>query len=277
MLTQKIPKNIKSTFLYKKIRPYYRKLRIFILSLKSHAKTKAFYAQNAHRVDVVEAMLEDERSKRDFRGIIQFRQSYHRKDFPPYVGETPQYFIDEIKLGPDEVFVDCGAHIGTTIDDFLKRCPAYRHIVAFEPDAGNFAKLNRAHGNNPNITLYNTGVYDTNGEVRFAAHANASSQISDTGEESISVKTIDGLNLDNVTFLKMDIEGAELKALNGAKTTILRDKPKLAICIYHSHEDMIRIAEYIHTLVPEYRLYVRHHAQYPLHFDTDTVLYAIMP
>lgn len=70
----------------------------------------------------------------------------------------------------------------------------------------------------------------------------------------------------------MDIEGSELPALEGAKQTILRNKPKLAISIYHSDEDMLRIVEYIHELVPEYKLYIRAHTM----GIAETVLYAVI-
>ena len=76
-----------------------------------------------------------------------------------------------------------------------------------------------------------------------------------------------------VTFIKMDIEGSELEALKGAQQTIQRDRPKLAICIYHKPEDMTDIPLYIKSLVPEYRLYVRHHSNR----CSETVLYAVMP
>lgn len=74
-------------------------------------------------------------------------------------------------------------------------------------------------------------------------------------------------------MIKMDVEGSELESLKGAKRTIQRDKPKLAICIYHKPEDMTEIPMFIKELVPEYRLYVRHHSN----SDLETVLYAIMP
>lgn len=70
----------------------------------------------------------------------------------------------------------------------------------------------------------------------------------------------------------MDVEGAELESLKGASGTIQRYKPKLAICIYHKPEDMTEIPLYIKSLVPEYKLYVRHHSN----SIAETVLYAII-
>ena len=69
----------------------------------------------------------------------------------------------------------------------------------------------------------------------------------------------------------MDIEGAELSALHGAEKTIKRDKPVLAICVYHKREDLIAIPQYIKELVPEYKLYLRAHFPYA----SELVLYAI--
>ena len=77
---------------------------------------------------------------------------------------------------------------------------------------------------------------------------------------------------DKITFLKMDIEGSELKALHGARKIIQRDKPKLAICVYHKPEDIIEIPLYINSLVPEYKFYMRHYGYTP----ANTVLYAII-
>ena len=74
-------------------------------------------------------------------------------------------------------------------------------------------------------------------------------------------------------MLFRSIEGAELEALKGAKETIQRDKPKLAVCIYHRPEDMVEIPLYIKQLVPDYKLYIRHHSN----TAGETVLYAVMP
>ena len=76
---------------------------------------------------------------------------------------------------------------------------------------------------------------------------------------------------DKVSFIKMDIEGAELKALEGAKETISKYKPRLAICIYHKYEDIYEIGDYILTLNPNYKLYIRHYTT----CMWETVLYAV--
>ena len=245
------------------------------------SKPNPFYAQNVERVNAVANMLADDKSKTTYLGMTKFRSTYNKKDFPFSCYEKTEYFIKELKLDDDEIFLDCGAYDGDTIGDFLKCSPKYRRIIAFEPETANFEELQKKYGDNDRITLINAGVYDKDGEVLFNVVKNTgSSKVSENAKidetnnfVSIKVKTIDGLDLEKVTFIKMDIEGAELNALKGAKKTILRNKPKLAVCIYHSDEDMLQIAEYIHNLAPEYKLYVRQHENYPSIFET--VLYAL--
>lgn len=270
---------LRSGLLTQKLHPYYVRLRSILGNIKLAPDTEAieFYAQNITRVDSVAKMLADKQSRREYLGMIKFRQSQCMRDYPFYTPKEPEYFIHEATFGEDEVFVDCGAYDGDTINGFAKQCPHYKHIVAFEPDMYNFTKLKSKHGTNPCITLINAGVYDYDGEIHFCEQGDSCSKIGDASGNgvTISVKAIDTLNIPKITFMKMDIEGAELNAIKGAEKTIVRDKPKLAICIYHSNEDMLRIPEYIHALVPEYRLYVRHHSYFPS--SGETVLYALMP
>jgi FkbM family methyltransferase len=245
----------------------------------------SFYNQNAQRVNAVANMLADKKSKKIYLGMIRFRQTSCRRDFPFHYIEEIQYFFRKLKLGSEEVFIDGGAFVGDTIDLYLKHRKKCKQIIAFEPDSKNFNILKEKHGNNPSITLIDAGLYNEDGIISFSSANsgfvscgcemyNDASKITNNDEgEKIQVRSIDGLGLERVTFIKMDIEGAELNALKGAKETILRDKPKLAICLYHSDEDMLSIPEYIHNLVPQYRLYVRHYT-YQL---AETILYAVMP
>jgi FkbM family methyltransferase len=269
-----------SNIFFEYIEPYFQRMKLIMNSdvLEQDEDSICFYNQNHERINAIVNMLADEQSKKEYLGIIKFRQTRNKKDYPICEWKS-EYFIKELKLGKDEVFIDCGAYTGDTIYDFLRHCKKqYKRIVSFEPDSKNFEKLKKKYGENSKITLINLGLYDRDGIVYFNNSGDVFSRVveeSDPNQKlvSIQVKALDNLNLDYVSFIKMDIEGVELNALKGAEKTILRDKPKLAICIYHSNEDMIRIAEYIHNLVPEYKLYVRHHASYSaLH---ETVLYAL--
>lgn len=89
----------------------------------------------------------------------------------------------------------------------------------------------------------------------------------------IQVDTIDNLcGEEKVTLIKMDIEGSEQAALRGAVNVIKRDKPRLAICIYHTFEDLYEIPFMIKDMVPEYKIYIRHHA----YSHCETVVYATL-
>ena len=270
---------LRDNFLWRSIKPYYHcyvdHARDF--SLVSRGDAVAFYSQNTARVEAVAAALADRLSKELYLGMIKFRQTRDKRDYPCRRFREEQYFPKELKLGGGEVFIDCGAFTGDTINPFMRRCKKYERIIAFEPGSGSFEKLKRKYGANPKITLINAGVYDRDGEVMFFYdEKDKCFKITEDGSREaavgLQVRTIDSLGLKRVSFIKMDVEGAELSALKGAEKTILRDKPKLAICIYHSDEDMVNIPEYIRNIVPEYKLYVRHYG-----FVTETVLYATPP
>lgn len=92
------------------------------------------------------------------------------------------------------------------------------------------------------------------------------------GAETVEVTSLDTeLEGKEVTFIKMDIEGAELEALIGAESLIKKNRPKLAISIYHKMEDIIEIPQIILEYYPDYRLYLRHYSI----ITTETILYAI--
>ncbi len=92
--------------------------------------------------------------------------------------------------------------------------------------------------------------------------------------EKSEIKTVDTL-IDNgtikekITFVKMDIEGAELQALEGMENMIKQDIPKLAICLYHRPQDMWEIPLYLYQIMPNYQFLIRHHD----FEDNETVLY----
>ena len=209
---------------------------------------------------------------------------------------TPnQYFIPEIleALGPDECFVDVGAFDGDTMKDFLSRVNGkFDAIHAFEMDKDNFFLLKNAVNTLPGelhskIKLYNCGAWEEKQTVRYFSGQSGSRIIPD-GEDGAYVEAYterldDVLSNERVTFIKMDIEGAEISALKGAASIIKKQKPKLAIACYHrlrgddytGSSDLFDVPAYIKSLVPEYKILIRHHTiTRECH---ETVCYAIPP
>lgn len=194
--------------------------------------------------------------------------------------DPDQYFAkDVIALTDKEVFVDCGAYDGDTLLSFMgrvheKKCSKY---YALEPDKGNCIGLEKTIIQNylANVEVIDKGVWDSRATLKFTGGTAINACISSTGNIDVEVDSIDNLFFtgNTVTFIKMDVQGVELKALNGAAKTIMRDRPKLAICVYHKPEDLFEIPKHIKSLVPEYKLYMRHH-EWSL---IETVLYAVMP
>ena len=192
------------------------------------------------------------------------------------VWRKDQYFPEDIiGLSDREVFVDGGAYTGDTLLTFMRKTNnKYGKYYAFEPEPANAAKLNALAGRRgfPNVSVIGKGLWNKADVLRFAASEEPSiSAISGTGGTSIEVVAIDDAAPD-ATYIKMDVEGAELEALKGAAATIKRNRPKLAVCLYHKPGDLFEIPLFIKSLVPEYRLYLRQHQP----VSCEMVLYAVI-
>jgi len=244
------------------------------LHRKDIVRSSRFFNQNSDRVSGVCEFLQDDASRAIYLASIRFRQSYARRDAPEYTRE--QYFPDDVvKLTDHEVFVDCGAFTGDTAGQFVAQCGnRFERIVCFEPDPTNFAVLNRAHADD-RIVKIPSGVWNENTTLTFKSGKSAGSKVSASGKEnlvSVHVVAIDEVpECQNASFVKMDIEGAEMNALRGARRIIGANRPKLAVSIYHSDEEMLAIPEYLHAALESYSFFVRHHS---MNWQ-DTVLYAI--
>ena len=185
-----------------------------------------------------------------------------------------QYFERGIiSYGKDEVFVDGGCLNYASSKQFLEECPSVKKIYAFEPDLESAKRcMQEATKGKPHkYQIIEKGLYSENTELHFKSMGNGCSGITEEGDCVVKVCTIDREIHEPVTFIKMDIEGAELEALKGAAETIKRYHPKLAICVYHKPEDIVEIPKYILELNPEYKLYVRHYSDNA----GETVLYAV--
>ncbi len=246
---------------------------------QSMIAARNYYNANATQIDEICTWLSDDKSVRTFRKLVSLRQFYSIKDIPEH-SYTDQYFPGDIMefannktWREDEVFVDCGAFNGDICVQFAERAKKFGKIYAFEPDRRNVFQLrNRSISN---IEIVEAACSNMDGIIKFCEsdYSGGSHMVNESlNYIEVPCVKIDTVINDRVDFIKMDIEGAEMLALQGAQDTIKKYRPKLAISIYHSNEDMIDIPEYIHKLVPEYRLFVRAHTM----GAAETVLYCVV-
>lgn len=244
----------------------------------SYKETEDYMRQGEGRIKNIAQSLADEKSRKVYKNIWQYRASHDRR-FLKGIVDKDQYFDSEIiRLEDGEGFVDCGAYRGDTVRAFcrhLKDRESYNFILAFEPDPSNYRVLEKEIRKNglKRTECYPLGTWDTKQILRFRGNTEEACMIAEDGDTTIHTDTIDAIvgAERNVTYIKMDVEGAELKSLMGAEGVIRRSHPRLAVSIYHSDADMIDIIEYIKKQFPFYQLYVRHYT----YFYADTVLYAI--
>lgn len=194
-----------------------------------------------------------------------------------FVDEENQYFDPIMQFGEHEIFLDVGACNGNTSVEFAKRVNGkYDKIYLFEPEASNLEIIAENTFVQDLIAkeIVPLGAWHQKEVLSFVTGFSGACKISDSGTVEIPCDSMDHILKDvPVTFIKMDIEGAELNALKGAKEMILKYKPKLAISVYHKPEDIIEIPAFIKSLVPEYQLYMRHYCS----FYAETILYAFIP
>ena len=188
-----------------------------------------------------------------------------------------QYFdLPYFKPQKNEFFIDAGGYDGVTTKSFFQWLRNNERkegrSVIFEPNPIQYALCKHNLKNCDNVKIENKGLWHKSEHLNFMKN-HAASRITTDGEETIETISLDEYlkNEKNpVTFIKMDIEGAELNALKGAERTIREQKPKLAICIYHKPKDVWEIPNLLLDFVPDYKFYIRHYSL----MGIETVLYA---
>lgn len=189
--------------------------------------------------------------------------------------EQRQYFdLPFLNFSKNEVFVDAGGFNGDTTIEFIKLTNSqYSKIYVFEPNRELAIECRRALSDFKNCEVIQKGVWDSEQTLEFF-EAGEGSRIVECKENILSIETT---TIDQVldgriaTYIKMDVEGAEMKALKGAKETICKYKPKLAISVYHRRTDIWQIPMLLLQYNPNYKFYLRVYS----FTGNDTVLYAL--
>ena len=228
-------------------------------------------------------LLADDKSKKIYKNLISKRISCEDNMFEEF--EENGYFALPLFQIPDEkeVVVDAGGFVGDTLEQYLfKKLGMFRRYYIFEPDKNNYqALLARIDRLKREWNLREKAVIPVLGGVGRESSVLYFQEIKkggigshytlEPGENESKVYALDDFfQNEKVDFLKADIESWELDMLLGAVTIIKRDRPRLAIAIYHNAIDMCYILDWLSKLNLGYKFYIRHHSPR----EAETVLYA---
>lgn len=235
--------------------------------------TYAYCRENAEKIQAVYDMLADEKSRRTYADVLNFKISGKIEYLNNCTSPKEEIYGKIIPLGNDEVFADLGAYNGDTAEEFITACGGnFRHIYAFEPNPKNFRKLTKNLPASEKITLFNAAAGRENGTVKISANEGRMSRENGSGKTAlIPVLAVDNAVQEDVTLLKLDVEGGEREALEGARRHI-ENGAKILCSLYHRNDDMFDLPLLIKSINPKLKFYVRHQLYIPA---WETNLYAV--
>ncbi len=219
------------------------------------------FAKN-HKAELekVYDMLSDDKSKKVFENTVYFKLTGKSSYLREIESEREEVFT--LLSLKSESFFDLGAFNGDTVEEFIKYCPDYKNIIALEPDLRNFKKLTVSTEKVKDIMLINKAISDKTGVINISKNKGRGNSISGKTVEIETTTLNEMAKINMPTFIKMDVEGAELSAILGGEE-VLKNKPKLHLAAYHRSEDLFAIPLKIKALCPSYKIYMRKHKALP--------------
>ncbi len=205
--------------------------------------------------------LADDSSRQTLLDVLRYRLTANTAFMRAYTVRTDEQYFEPFLDLRSEVFVDAGGFDGDTTEEFCRRCPDYRQVHLFEPSARNLRAAEARLAGHRDILFHSQALSDGVGQIRFDADAGSSSAVTSGGGDVVAMTTLDRAIPGPVSVIKMDLEGWELKALAGSAQHIRRDRPKLAIAVYHRASDFRDVWRQVRALHPDYRIFLRHYTQ----------------
>lgn len=206
-------------------------------------------------------LLEDEESKRVFNGIINYRLTLNQTYINSIHTHIEKEYFDSsvIQLKEDEVYFDVGGFDGDSAEHFIIHVnKKYKSVHIFEPDLALINKAKERLKTFKDVVYNQLGIYDKKTVLHFDVTGGLDGIISNQGAIEIETTTIDEYQCEP-TYIKFDVEGVEIEAINGAINTIKNNKPKLTIASYHYPKHIWEIPLLVKKINPTYKLKLRHY------------------
>lgn len=219
----------------------------------------------------LQGMFRDEKSLSLLRGVLGLRLGGDYAQAP--LPDPNQYAPADLPRWAEPLrLIDCGAFTGDTVEAFEAAGYAIDQALCFEPDPANYSALAaRLRERGTRGMALPCAVSSGAQTLRFSAEGAGSSHLQADGAAMVQAIGLDeAFPAFAPNLLKMDIEGAEPQALEGAMETIARHRPGLAISVYHRPEHLWTIPLDLSRRLDNYDFFLRAHS----HNSFDLVLYA---
>ena len=229
-----------------------------------------FFRENQEKIIAARALLADDISKRIFDNVILYKLT-GKLDYLFSAECYRRATFDLINAKKIKSFADLGAYRGDTLSEMLEYAPALEYAYALEPDARTFKKLTAfCEDYNGNAKLYplNIAAWSEEETLIFNSSSNRNSgafaPTTNAKTVEIAANSLDNiLNGKPIDHIKYDVEGAERQALDGSARTIEQYRPSLCVSAYHRSEDIFALPLQVHSLLPDYKLYLRRYPYVP--------------
>ncbi|MGM9569999.1 MAG: FkbM family methyltransferase [Phascolarctobacterium sp.] len=231
--------------------------------------SEAWLKKHEQELQLVYERLADDQSRRVFASTLNYKLSGKIGYLFECESERQEDLRQLIRPDANEVYLDLGAYNGDTIQELGQLTDwQWRQVVAVEPDRRNCRKLRamaeELAGRGLAVEVHESGIWDAAGELSFSDSGGRQSTFVGARKRVVPVTTIDIVAAGRpISYIKMDVEGAEVQAFAGGAATISKCAPKLFVAAYHYDVDLFRLPLLLWQLVPEYKIYLRKHPYVP--------------
>lgn len=242
-----------------------------------------YFREHEKELDAVESLLADERSRALFRDVLAYRLTGSIRYLLDRVDERETVYRS--LLSPER-FVRCadlGAYNGDTARELLPYAPSVKEIYCIEPDPRNFKKLSlyAEAETRCRVIPLNYAAHDKRETLMFESSGNRNATLGSGNPSTKKHRTVECDTLTHllkdygspkIDYIKFDVEGSEVSAIDGCLPIIRRDRPALLVSLYHRREDIFALPLRLAPLLDGYDFYLRRFRYIPA---WDLNLYAI--
>ncbi|GIW68027.1 MAG: hypothetical protein KatS3mg096_895 [Candidatus Parcubacteria bacterium] len=218
---------------------------------------------NQSELQFVADKLQDDLSKKFFQEVIDFRLNFNYWNKCFIYSPENQYF--ELFFNFENIFsfIDAGGYDGETTLNAFNKFRNLNKVIFIEPfpESMKLAKEKMSVLHNDKISFIETAISDHNTVKYITTHKGNANHLIDYGELTIRVSKLDEIVNEKIDFIKLDIEGEELKALKGAENLIKKFKPYIACCVYHDQNHFWQIPLFLLKINPGYKIYFSHYTE----------------